>query len=86
MFRFKGKVDMVDKIIDSRRKVSSKIVFLIRTSKKINIIPDRQISQYHKLISQSTTTQTLFYPNLAHSLKEIEYSIQSSRETLRLIY
>ncbi|KAA6362034.1 MAG: hypothetical protein EZS28_042439, partial [Streblomastix strix] len=78
MFRFKGKVDMVDKIIDSRRKVSFKIVFLIRTSKKISTIPDHQIFRQRKGISQVITTQTPFHPSALHSLKETEYSVLSS--------
>ncbi|KAA6386719.1 MAG: hypothetical protein EZS28_017753 [Streblomastix strix] len=72
MFRFKGQGDMIDKIINSRRKVSSKIVFQIRISKKINIIPDCQISRHHHRISQFTTAHAAFYLNLTNSLKETE--------------
>ncbi|KAA6346440.1 MAG: hypothetical protein EZS28_052092, partial [Streblomastix strix] len=78
MCRFKGKVDMVDKIVDSRRRVSSKIVFLIRISKKINTIPDHQILRRKKGTSQVITTLAPLHPSTFHSLKETEFSALSS--------
>ncbi|KAA6361768.1 MAG: hypothetical protein EZS28_042704, partial [Streblomastix strix] len=65
---------MVEKTTNSRRKVSFKIVFRIRISKTINIIPDQRILRQSKCISQFITTQTPLYPNIFHSFKETEFS------------